>query len=120
MSQVILVGKDWTFRALIRAQLLEEGLDVEAYETAGDAAKAIVGRYRLPKLMVADLTSSDDPGTELSQLARWAERFPVWIIAGREIASDAEAHDPRFQRILFRPVDVGQLVKEIKSAVHGR
>ena len=117
MSQVILVGKDWTFRALIRAQLLEEGLDVEAYETAADAAKAILGRYRLPKLMVADLTASDDPGAEVSQLARWAERVPVWIIAGREIAS---ASDRRFARVLFRPVDAGQLVEEIKSAVRGR
>jgi DNA-binding NtrC family response regulator len=117
MSQVIVVGRDWMFRALVRAQLLEEGLEVEACETADDAAQALLGRYRLPKLIVADLTASEDPGTEASQLARWAERIPTWIIAGHGIASGVEAHDARFQRVLFRPVDVGRLVGEMKRAV---
>ena len=37
MTQVLLAGKDWQARALVRAQLIEEGLDVEADETIREA-----------------------------------------------------------------------------------
>ena len=37
MSCVLIAGKDWQARALLRAQLLEEGFEVEAFEAIPDA-----------------------------------------------------------------------------------
>ena len=37
MATVVLIGKEWQARALMRAQLLEEGVDAEAYLTASEA-----------------------------------------------------------------------------------
>jgi DNA-binding NtrC family response regulator len=113
MAQLVLVGRDWTTRALLRAQLLEEGVGVEAYESLEDAHQALV--RPLPALLVADLTASNDPEADIRNLAKWVNRVPTWIIASRSsgVAADLEGHG--FERIFFRPVDVGELVSLIKQ-----
>lgn len=117
MAQIILVGKDWQARALLRAQLLEEGLDAEAYETA-DAALASLGEI-LPALLLADLTSSDDPAGEIETLASWSGQIPTWIIASRSLILGKNLRARGFEMILFRPLDVGELVEQIKRRVEG-
>ena len=44
MSHILIAGKDWQARALLRAQLLEEGFEVEAHETIPDALATWIGR----------------------------------------------------------------------------
>jgi FixJ family two-component response regulator len=112
---VILVGKDWQARALVRAQLLEEGVDAEAYETAGEALGGL-GEV-LPALLIADLTASDDPGAEIDALAEWSGQIPTWIIAGRSLILGKDLKSRGFEMILFRPVDVGELVEQIQRRV---
>ena len=55
MAQVVLLEKDWPTRALLRAQLIEEGLEVEAIETAGEAFAMLQGPEPRPSLLIADL-----------------------------------------------------------------
>jgi CheY-like chemotaxis protein len=112
MAQLVLVGRDWNTRALLRAQLLEEGVEVEAYESLEDAHQALVPP--LPALLVADLTASDDPG-DIRDLTSWVKRVPTWIIAGRSSGVPADLEGRGFERIFFRPVDVGELVNLIKQ-----
>jgi DNA-binding NtrC family response regulator len=116
-KMVILAGKDWQERALLRAQLLEEGLDVEAYETAGEALGGL-GEV-LPALLIADLTASDDPAAEIEALAAWSAQIPTWIISGRSLILGKGLKSHGFEMILFRPVDVGELVEQIKRRVEG-
>jgi CheY-like chemotaxis protein len=117
MSQVLLIGKDWRARALLRAQLIEEGLDVEARETASDAAESLERTELLPSLIVADLAASEDPSADVDQLARWAKQTPTWIIASHGVIVDKRLNQRGFEVILFRPVDVGELVDQIKWRV---
>ncbi len=56
MNRVLLVGKDWQARALLRAQLIEEGLKVEAHETVQEAVESLEMSPLLPGLLVADLS----------------------------------------------------------------
>ncbi len=112
MAQLLLVGKDWRTRALLRAQLLEEGVKVEAYESVEEALRALV--ESLPALLVADLTASDNPGADIQPLARWVTRVPTWIIASRSPQVAAELEGRGFERVFFRPVDVGELVGLMK------
>jgi FixJ family two-component response regulator len=114
-GMVILVGKDWQARALVRAQLLEEGLDAEAYETASEALEGL-GEV-LPALLIADLTAGDDPSAEIEALAAWSGQIPIWIIAGRSLILGKNFKSRGFEMILFRPVDVGELVEQIKRRV---
>ncbi len=115
MTQVLVVGKDWKARALLRAQLIEEGLDVEAHDTVRAAIESLEGSELLPGLVVADLSTSDDPSSEIDQLAAWAAQIPIWILASRTLIVGKGLKRHGFEVILFRPVDVGELVEQIKQ-----
>lgn len=114
MSQVLLVGKDWKARALLRAQLLEEGVDVEAYDSVFAALEDLEASPVLPALLIADLSVSDDPSAGAEELARWAAQVPIWIIASRTLIVEESLRRRGFEMILFRPVDMNELVEQIK------
>lgn len=114
MTQILLAGKDWQARALLRAQLIEEGLDVEAHETVRGAVESLEASNLLPGLLVADLSASDDPSADIDQLEHWTRQVPIWIIAGRSTIVDKGLKGRGFELILFRPVDTGELVDQIK------
>ena len=104
---------------MLRAQLLEEGLDVEAHESVSTALDDSASSAVLPALLVADLSASENPAAEIDQLTEWSKRIPVWIIASRNVVNENDLKDRGFEVILFKPVDevrhdVGQLVERIK------
>ena len=113
VAEILLVGRDWRARALLRAQLIEEGLDVEAHENVHEALASLPSTPRLPALLLVDLSASDDPTADLEQLSRWSRRIPTWIMASRSFSSALSGG--RFEKILFRPLDVGALVEQIKQ-----
>lgn len=115
MTQVVLIGKDWKARALLRAQLIEEGLNVEAYETVNGALESLEGSALLPGLLLADLSASEHPSADIDQLASWTKQVPIWIIASRSVITEGGLQGRGFEVILFRPVDVGELVGQIKQ-----
>ena len=113
MARVVILGEDWKSRALLRAQLLEEGIEVEAYETPENADATFLLSY--PALLVADVAASRQPEADLARLSVWARRFPVWVIGSRSFPLDLTQSDAGFERRFVRPVDVGMLVGEIKQ-----
>ena len=119
MAQILLVGEDWKTRALLRAQLIEEGLDVEAQESVGAALRDSEDPALLPLLLVADVSASGDPARALDQLARWSKRIPVWVVASRSVIDEKDLQGRGFEAVLFRPVDLGHLVEQIKRRVAG-
>ncbi len=110
------MARDWQARALLRAQLIEDGVEVEALETVSEALKGVSERPRLHRLIVADLHASDDPGAELAALEQWGRRTPVWVIASHSVIAESEDQllARGFERVLFRPVNLGKLAAEIK------
>jgi CheY-like chemotaxis protein len=114
MGWILLVGKDWQARALLRAQLLEEGLEVEAHATVREALASLQSTAPLPALLVADLAASDDPLADAESLSAWTKQIPAWIIASRQLIIDKSLKGRGFEIILVRPVDVGELVEQIK------
>jgi len=120
MVDVIIVGRDWQSRALLRAQLIEEGIDVEAHEAVAELGNPPARPHpkaRFPKLLVADVFGSNDPEAELGRLAGWAKHFPVWIIVSPNVAPADKLKGGGFEEILFRPVDLGDLVERIKQRI---
>jgi DNA-binding NtrC family response regulator len=114
MAGVLIVSRDWRSRALLRAQLLEEGCLVKAYATLRDAAPVVVSRSFKPGLLVADI-SEDGHQDEIDRLADTVRLIPVWVIAGHSTVKEAELRDRGFERVFFRPVDLGKLVGAIKQ-----
>jgi CheY-like chemotaxis protein len=115
VSQILIAGKDWQARALLRAQLLEEGFEVEAHETISDALAALEPGAKDPDLMIADLSASDDPSADVEALSAWSRKIPIWIIASRTYIVEKGLRGHGFEMILLRPVDVNELVDQIKQ-----
>ena len=114
MPCVLLIGKDWSTRALLRAELLEESVDVEAHETVGEAMKALEAPQLLPALLIADLSVSDDPEADADSLALFARQAPIWVIAARTMTLPKALKDRGFEMVLLKPLDAGKLVEQIK------
>lgn len=115
MAQIFLASRDWQARALLRAQLLEEGIDVQAHETVVETVASLASRDRLPGLVLADLSFSDDPASDAARLAEWAKQVPIWIIASRNVIAQKTLKGLGFEVILFRPVDLEELIEQIKQ-----
>jgi CheY-like chemotaxis protein len=115
MSQIHIAGKDWQARALLRAQLLEEGFDVEAYETIPEALATLQPGTKLPDLFIADISASDDPSADVEALSAWSRKVPTWVIASRSYIIERGLRGHGFEMILLRPVDVGEVVDQIKQ-----
>jgi len=110
---VLLAGKDWQARALLRAQLLEEGLAVEAYESIPDALASLKPGAKLPDLLIADISASDEPAADVQALSAWSRKVPIWIIASRSYMLEEGLRCRGFEMILFRPVHIGEMVDQV-------
>jgi DNA-binding NtrC family response regulator len=119
MAQILIAGKGWTARALLRAQLIEEGFDVEAYEDVQEVVDRLWGSAEMPALLIVDLVESEKPAEDLATLSHWVKLLPVWMLVGHGIAGAGELDGQGFEKVLFRPIDVGTLVREIKERLEG-
>jgi CheY-like chemotaxis protein len=115
MAKVLLVGKDWQARALLRAQLIEEGVSVEAYETVKEALAQFEWSPALPALLIADISASDHPLADVESLTNWTKRISIWIIASHSLTVTGGLEGRGFETVLFRPVDMGTLVEQVKQ-----
>ena len=115
MAQVFLASKDWQARALLRAQLIEEGVGVEAYETVEEALAQLELDSVLPALLIADISTSDHPSADVERLTIWAKRLPIWIIASHTSSVTGGLEGRGFDTLLFRPVDMGELLQQIQQ-----
>lgn len=119
MARVLIAGKDWTTRTLLRAQLIEEGFDVEGYEGVQTAVQRLWGGGDMPSLLIADLFESEIPVEDIATLSHWAKLLPIWVLAGHATTGASTLKAQGFERVLFRPLDVGKLVQEIKERLAG-
>jgi CheY-like chemotaxis protein len=117
MPRIFLIGKHWSSRALLRAQFLEEGIEVNAHETARDVLNTVTDITALPKLMIADLEGSQNPESEIDLLSKWGPLIPVWLITSRAHRLDRKLDDAGLERIIYRPVDIKRFVEEVKQRV---
>ncbi|PYV31098.1 MAG: hypothetical protein DMG22_18120, partial [Acidobacteria bacterium] len=67
-----------------------------------------------PALLIADLSVSDDPEADADSLALFARQAPIWVIAARTMTLPKALKDRGFEMILLKPLDVGELVEQIK------
>src|SRR4029077_10312004 len=77
---VVLLGAEWKTRALIRAQLIEEGFDVVATDTWSMMRRQLRPGLK-PRLAVVDLKDLDEPGRVLGDLAVLMKPERVLVLA---------------------------------------
>lgn len=115
MALILIAGKDWTLRALLRAQLIEEGFEAEGYYSFADAVDHLQASRIMPALLIADLFASENPAGDITLLSEWTRLLPIWVLAGHSTPDEEVLESRGFEKVLFRPLDVGKLVREIKE-----
>jgi len=106
MQTVLVVGRDWKFRALLRAQLREEGFEALGFETLEEATDAMANSTA--DAIVLDTT--DARAAELAQLPALSQKLPLLVVAPAGLPLSLPA-----DQILRRPVQLGQVAAALAS-----
>lgn len=111
--EVVLLGVEWQPRALIRAQLIEDGFDVLATD-AWPMMRHLV-RSRKPRLAIIDLQGLAEPRTVLDDLGALMTPARVLVLTAAGTLAPAEIERAGF-RVLQRPIAIGDVVKAAAEA----
>ena len=105
MKTVLVVGREWKFRALLRAQLREEGYEALALETLKDAEAEGAGAAAL----IFDTTDTNVEDFAPT-LRRLAEYLPVVVVAAAE-----ERLDIARITLLRRPISLADIISVVRE-----
>ena len=116
MGEILLIGADWQFRDLLRAQLLEEGYQVQALSSVDDALTSLIRTAGRPCLIILDLQALSVEAGMVKELRRLCGGAPLILCGG--VLDRAALSQGQFPaaRVLLRPFRVGDLVKEVRRA----
>jgi len=110
---VVLLGSEWPDRALLRAQLIEEGWDVVAID-----AWPMPRLYRRPGMrpcaMVIDLRGLPEPRAVLDEVRVVLPPDPVLVLMALGSMSEDEVRRQGF-RVVHRPATVGDVVAAVST-----
>jgi hypothetical protein len=110
-ADVVLLGADWKTRALIRAQLIEEGFEVVATDTWPMMRRHLRPGLK-PRLAVVDLKDLDEPGRVLHDLAVLMKPERVLVLAAAATIPRSELSRLGFH-VLRRPLTVATVVAKV-------
>ena len=88
---------------------------MEADSTVEEALARLEASAVLPGLLIADAASSDNPCADVERLRLWAKRVPIWLIVSHALNLSVGLEPCGFEAVLFRPLDMGVLVRQIKE-----
>ncbi|MBI4466304.1 MAG: hypothetical protein HY656_02600 [Acidobacteria bacterium] len=109
MKTILVVGRDWKFRALLRAQLREDGYNALGFATLEEATEPLASSPP-PVALVFD-TSDASPVEIRTELPGLAARLPVVVVAAADEPLDASL------RALRRPLRVEDVAAAVKALV---
>jgi hypothetical protein len=104
----ILLGPEWPTRALVRAQLLEEGYDVIATD-AWSIPRQYLRSGMKPRAVIVDLQGLADPHGVLDELRAHIAPDRVLIVTRLGTISVEDVRRLGFH-VVARPVSVGEIV----------
>ncbi len=103
---IYLIAKNWRERTLIRAQLMEEGYDVDGLEGLEDLVEG-----RKPDLIIFNTLDQPSPKEGISRLRDLYPTTPLLVIAGTlEAEMEGIGIIP-----LHRPLSIGDLCQRVRS-----
>ncbi len=122
MPVVFVISSDWRFRAGLRAELRERGIEALGMETPRDAGRTMAGGVA-PSLMVWDAGSgtSGDAAAESESGMRALEiisrAVPLVVIAPRLERAPLPSN---VALLLHRPARVGDVAEHVLTILQGR
>lgn len=107
-KRIVLIVRDWRERTLIRAQLMEEGYEVDGYERPEDLPEGIT-----PSLIIFDTHGQSFSEETFRWLKEGYGDVPCVVIA--EITDRPLPYIRRYAIPLFRPISIEELCKKVKD-----
>lgn len=112
---IVLLGPEWRPRALIRAQLIEEGYDVIATDTWPMMRRHLRPGIK-PRLALLDLQGLPDPVNVLNDLRVLMKPERVLVLTAMGTVPPLDVERLGF-RMLSRPLVIGDIVRAAADAI---
>ena len=112
---VVLLGAEWKTRALIRAQLIEEGFDVVATNTWPMMRRYLRPGIK-PRFAVVDLRGLGEPEQVLRDLAVLMKPDRVLVVTATATVPPSVVSRLGF-RVHRRPVTIASIITAVREAV---
>jgi DNA-binding response OmpR family regulator len=125
VGEILLIAADWQFRALVHAQLLEEGFQVRPVPSLEAALQDLILSGEQPRLTILDTKDLDLEAGAIADLLRLTGGASL-VLCGDALSRSAlrravlnrltldTAPVGRSARVLLRPFRVGDLVREVR------
>ena len=124
MGKIFLIAADWQFRALVRAQLLEEGFEVRPWPSLEAALQDLVISDEQARLTILDMKDLHLEAGATADLLRLMGETPL-ILCGDAVSQSRLSYLVASQatlgreglppvRVLLRPFRVGDLVEAVR------
>lgn len=112
MGEILLIAADWQVRALVRAQLLEEGFEVRAWPSLEPALTHLIRSGTQPRLILVEVQGAAGEERLLADLWRLAGEPPLIVCGGApgRVTLGREGLPP-LEAVLLRPFRIGDLVE---------
>lgn len=105
-ADVLLLDAEWPSRALVRAQLLDQGFEVLGTDTWPMARRVLLSGVR-PRLAIVNLHGLPDAQNVLNELTALVESSHVLLVTG---AGSAELAGRFPVHVLRRPIPIASIV----------
>jgi hypothetical protein len=112
---IVLLAAEWQPRALLRAQLIEEGFEVLATDTWIEMRR-LLGPAARPLLAIVDLHGLPDPDRVLNDLATIMNPSRVLVLTAIGTVSPDQIQARGF-RVVRRPIAIGSVVAAALRAI---
>ncbi len=112
---IVLLATEWQPRALIRAQLIEEGFDVVAMDAWSMARRHLKAGLK-PRLAIVDLKGLPHPAAVLADLRTLMTADRVLVVTAIGTVPQAEIDSLGF-RALSRPLTIQDLVRIVVETI---
>jgi hypothetical protein len=110
---VLLLGTEWPQRALLRAQLIEEGYEVIATDTWPMPWHDRRSKMK-PRVVIVDLHGLPEPRDVLDELSYIIEPNRVVVVTALGTLSREEVRRLGYH-VVARPARIGDIVKAVAS-----
>jgi DNA-binding NtrC family response regulator len=114
---VLLVGAEWHPRTMLRAQLIEDGMDVEAVGSWDEAELLLMRRALKPQLVLYDLAGEPNPEASLRTLARLVPTDRTIVLTAAGVLSPEAVGALGFSRVFARPFSVQDVVTAVRRVL---
>jgi DNA-binding response OmpR family regulator len=115
VNEIILVAKEWKTRALIMAQLSEEGYEVMALRTIEEAMMLLCQGVVRPCLIILDTMGQNLRESILADLRTLAGDTPILVCTGPFDLAQFDFVEAGFTDLLIRPFAVKDVVDKVNK-----